>query len=93
MKDLNIIIHHLWANLKCNQVRDILRNTCDQKKGVDHSDKCHNRHYGFGWINADKAVRQADYFNEKKSQIVSFNDVTWGEIIVCIGFEIDKNKW
>lgn len=50
------LLLNLSSNLTNAQLRQILRDTCDKVGGVNYNDGHHN-HYGFGRINATKAVK------------------------------------
>lgn len=45
--------------LRTEEVRKILRRTCDKIGGVDYDDQSHNLDYGYGRVNAYRAVIEA----------------------------------
>jgi len=66
-------------DLTWDDVRDILRATCDQVGGVVYDINGHHDDYGFGRINAERAVCRAGHNVERVTQAIAFNDVPEGE--------------
>ncbi|NEQ95583.1 MAG: S8 family serine peptidase [Cyanothece sp. SIO2G6] len=65
-------------NLTWQQVRQILRDTCDQIGGVVYDASGRNDDYGFGRVNAAQAVCNASRVVELQTPSVQFNDVPEG---------------
>jgi thermitase len=51
--------------LRWHEVRQILRDTCDKVGGASYDAWGHNEHYGYGRINAERAVNKAAALAEK----------------------------
>jgi hypothetical protein len=69
-------------NLTGQQVRQALRDTCDQIGGVVYDANGHNDDYGWGRVNAARAVCNAGRVVELQTPAVTFNDVPEGETTV-----------
>jgi subtilisin family serine protease len=66
-------------NLPWQQVRQIIRDTCDKIGGVMYDPNGHNDDYGFGRINAARACCNAGRLVTLETPSVNFNDVPEGE--------------
>lgn len=66
-------------DLTWQQVRQMMRDTCDQIGGVVYDASGHNDDYGFGRINAARAVCNAGRVVELQTLSIQFNDVPEGE--------------
>lgn len=66
-------------NLTWQQVRQIIRDTCDKVGGNVYDANGHNDDYGFGRVNAARAVCNAGRVVELLTPAVTFNDVPEGE--------------
>ena len=66
-------------DLTWQQVRQTLRDTCDKIGGVVYDGNGHNDDYGWGRVNAARAVCTAGRTVELETPAVTFNDVPEGE--------------
>ncbi len=66
-------------NLTWQQVRQVMRDTCDKIGGVVYDAAGHNDDYGFGRVNAARAVCTAGRVVELLTPTVMFNDVPENE--------------
>lgn len=66
-------------DLTWQQVRQMMRDTCDQIGGGVYDASGHNDDYGFGRVNAARAVCNAGRIVELQTLSVQFNDVPEGE--------------
>ncbi|MEX2264199.1 MAG: S8 family serine peptidase [Bryobacteraceae bacterium] len=67
-------------DLTWQQVRQVMRDTCDKIGGVVYDAAGHNDDYGFGRVNAERAVCTAALSVELLTPAVNFNDVPEGEL-------------
>ncbi|MEO8596722.1 MAG: S8 family serine peptidase [Candidatus Solibacter sp.] len=67
-------------NLTWQQVRQSLRDTCDKIGGVVYDGAGHNNDYGWGRINAARAVCTVGRSVDLETPAVNFNDVPEGEL-------------
>jgi thermitase len=73
------LILSLNQNLTWQQVRQIMRDTCDKVGGVPYDAAGRNDDYGFGRVNAARAVCNAARVVHLDTPTVAFNDVPEGE--------------
>jgi hypothetical protein len=66
-------------DLTWQQVRQAIRDTCDKIGGVVYDANGRNDDYGFGRVNAARAVCEAGYVVTLQAPSVTFNDVPEGE--------------
>jgi len=66
-------------DLTWDEVRQVIRDTCDKIGGNIYDANGHNDDYGFGRVNAARAVCNAGRVVELETPTVTFNDVPEGE--------------
>ncbi len=78
-------------DLTWTDVRQIIRDTCDKVGGVAYGADDHHDRYGFGRVNAARAVCAAGFIHELQTPSLTFNDIPEGETTVrAVVFEVQS---
>lgn len=79
---IGALVIEMDPDLDWDEVRDVMRDTCDQVGGVTYGADDRNQQYGFGRVNAADAICRALRSVELETPNLTFNDVLEDRTVV-----------